>query len=109
VAVFTNDAAVKLAAGATLPLVCALFPLDAAASIMDGCLLAAQQHDYLAAVQIVGSVAQFAALSWLVSNGQVNVMTVWGVLKLLTVFRTVGGVHANFLSPRSAYATRKAA
>ncbi len=104
---FTNDAAVKLAAMATLPMVCLLFPMDAAASIMDGCLLAAQQHDFLAGTQIAGSIVQFAALSYLVSNGMINVLTVWGVLKLLTVFRTIGGVYANFLSPKSAYIKAK--
>lgn len=38
----------------TLPLVCAFFPLDAAASILDGSLLAAKQTDYMSFVQVGG-------------------------------------------------------
>lgn len=36
----------------TMPMVAALFPVDAAASIMDGSLLAAKQTDYLSFVQV---------------------------------------------------------
>jgi hypothetical protein len=37
---------------ATLPMVCALFCLDAAASIMDGALLAAKQSNFMSIVQV---------------------------------------------------------
>lgn len=37
---------------ATLPLICLCFPIDAAASIMDGSLLAAKQSNYMSAVQV---------------------------------------------------------
>ena len=38
----------------TLPIVCALFPLDAAASILDGSLLAAKQTNFMSYVQVRG-------------------------------------------------------
>jgi hypothetical protein len=37
---------------AVLPVICSCFPLDAAASIMDGSLMAAKQTDYMAVVQV---------------------------------------------------------
>ncbi|KAJ9521328.1 hypothetical protein QJQ45_001287 [Haematococcus lacustris] len=48
---FTTDTAVISQVLSTLPLVALLFPLDAAASIMDGSLLAAKQTDYMSVVQ----------------------------------------------------------
>jgi hypothetical protein len=38
----------------TLPMVAALFPLDAIASILDGSLLAAKHTDYMSVVQVRG-------------------------------------------------------
>jgi Na+-driven multidrug efflux pump len=52
IAFFTSDAAVKAVAASTLPLVAVLLPLDAAASIMDGGLLAASQTDLLSVIQV---------------------------------------------------------
>eukprot|EP00197_Chlamydomonas_leiostraca_P002935 CAMPEP_0202858174 /NCGR_PEP_ID=MMETSP1391-20130828/817_1 /ASSEMBLY_ACC=CAM_ASM_000867 /TAXON_ID=1034604 /ORGANISM="Chlamydomonas leiostraca, Strain SAG 11-49" /LENGTH=615 /DNA_ID=CAMNT_0049537061 /DNA_START=313 /DNA_END=2161 /DNA_ORIENTATION=+ len=109
VAFFTSDAAVVAQVLATLPMVAALFPLDAAASIMDGSLLAAKQTDYLSYVQIVGSVLQYFGLIWLASNHMINNLTIWSTLKLLTVFRFVGGYYRNYFSPLSAYVEKQPA
>ncbi|KAF5829360.1 hypothetical protein DUNSADRAFT_16194 [Dunaliella salina] len=87
----------------TLPLVCALFPLDAAASILDGSLLAAKQTDYMSYVQIVASVLQYCTLVYLSANSLVNNLTIWSVLKVLSLFRCVGGVYRDWFSKDSAY------
>jgi len=50
----------------TLPLVCVLFPLDAAASILDGSLLAAKQTDYMSYVQVRRGVCA----SWVLRAGK---------------------------------------
>lgn len=52
VSFFTSDAAVQAVAATALPLVAVFLPLDAAASIMDGGLLAASQTDLLSAIQV---------------------------------------------------------
>jgi Na+-driven multidrug efflux pump len=103
VGIFTQDAAVALAAGAVLPMVALLMPLDAAASIMDGGLIAASQTNLLSAIQVVGSLAQHAVLTWVVAQGWVSVLSVWGVLKMMSVFRAAGGWYVIFASPWSKY------
>ncbi|KAJ9513831.1 hypothetical protein QJQ45_020908 [Haematococcus lacustris] len=100
---FTSDAAVIAQVLTTLPLVALLFPLDAAASIMDGSLLAAKQTDYMSAVQIAGSALQYGCLVWLSSNNLISSMSIWAVLKVLTIVRVGGGVYRTWMSPASAY------
>lgn len=55
VGAFTRDQLVRHQVLLTLPLVCAMFPLDALGTIMDGSLIAAKQTDYLGAVQVCGA------------------------------------------------------
>jgi Na+-driven multidrug efflux pump len=105
-AFFTSDAAVIREALLTLPMLCLMFPLDAAASAMDGGLLAAQQTGWLSGIQIAGAVGQYGVLVYLSSSGLVTVLTIWACLKLLTVARAAGGFYVNFLSPDSAYMGR---
>ncbi|GFH08592.1 multidrug and toxic compound extrusion protein, partial [Haematococcus lacustris] len=57
---------------------------------MDGSLLAAKQTDYMSAVQIAGSALQYGCLVWLSSNNLISSMSIWAVLKVLTIVR-VGG------------------
>lgn len=66
----------------TLPLICAFFPVDAAASIMDGALMAAKQTNYMSAVQIAGSVVQYGVIASLAATGNINILTVWAALKV---------------------------
>ncbi|GFR41644.1 hypothetical protein Agub_g2379, partial [Astrephomene gubernaculifera] len=103
IAVFTRDAAVVQLVMTALPMICLLFPLDAAASIFDGSLLAAKQSNYLSAVQIAGSVVQYGVMWWLVAAGNVTTFTVWAALKIVPVFRLIGGVLRTYFSPHSAY------
>ena len=105
-AFFTSDAAVIREALLTLPMLCLMFPLDAAASAMDGGLLAAQQTGYLSGIQIAGAVGQYGVLVYLSSSGLVTVLSIWACLKLLTIARAGGGFYVNFLSPDSAYMGR---
>ncbi|EFJ47754.1 hypothetical protein VOLCADRAFT_91656 [Volvox carteri f. nagariensis] len=86
-----------------LPMICIFFPLDAAAAIMDGSLLAAKQSNFMSAVQIAGSVVQYVVLSYLAATGNVTSLTVWSALKILNVLRVVGGVSRNYYSARSGY------
>jgi len=103
VGIFTQDPIVAVAAGAVLPMVALLMPLDAAASIMDGGLIAASQTNLLSVIQVVGSLAQHAVLTWVVAQGWVSVLSVWGVLKMMSVFRAAGGWYVIFASPWSKY------
>ncbi|PNW83980.1 hypothetical protein CHLRE_04g213150v5 [Chlamydomonas reinhardtii] len=104
IAFFTKDPVVVAHVMATLPLICLCFPIDAAASIMDGSLLAAKQSNYMSAVQIVGSVVQYGVLSYLAGTaGAVSTFSVWGALKILSFARLIGGVSRNYFSPKSAY------
>lgn len=105
---FTSDKAVIGEAIATLPMICLLFPADAAASAMDGGLLAAQQTGYLSGIQIVGAIAQYGVLAYLSQAGLVSVFSIWACLKLLTFARLIGGYWVNFLSPNSAYIAKPA-
>ncbi len=52
VSLFSSDVAVVATALSALPLVCAMLPLDAAASITDGGLMAASQTDALSIIQV---------------------------------------------------------
>ncbi|KXZ50525.1 hypothetical protein GPECTOR_16g700 [Gonium pectorale] len=106
---FTRDPLVVAQAIATLPLICALFPVDAAAAIMDGSLLAAKQSNYMSVVQIVGSVVQYGVLAYLAATGNAATLSVWGALKILSVARLIGGAARNYASPKSAYLVPPAA
>ncbi len=57
-----------------LPLICAFFPIDALASIMDGSLLAAKQSNYMSATQIGGALMQYVVLA----GGCVGGAWAWG-------------------------------
>lgn len=100
---FTKDAVVATLAGAIMPVIAFFMPLDAGASIMDGGLIAAGQTNTLSVIQVLGSLVQYAVLAYLVSNKLETVVTVWGVLKILTVARLGGGYWLHFMSGRSAY------
>ena len=106
VAVFTSDATVTAMCLAIMPMISILMPVDAGASIADGGFIAAGQTNTLSAIQVSGSIAQFAALSWAAAGGAASALTVWAVLKLMSVFRFAGGAYMHFFSPRSAYLER---
>ncbi|GIL64657.1 hypothetical protein Vafri_18572 [Volvox africanus] len=103
IAFFTRDPVVVAHVLAALPMLCVFFPIDAAAAIMDGSLLAAKQSNYMSAVQIAGSVVQYFVLAYLAAAGNINSLTVWSALKILIVCRVVGGVVRNYYSPKSGY------
>ncbi|GLI71113.1 hypothetical protein VaNZ11_016204 [Volvox africanus] len=103
IAFFTRDPVVVAHVLAALPMLCLFFPIDAAAAIMDGSLLAAKQSNYMSAVQIAGSVVQYFVLAYLAAAGNINSLTVWSALKILIVCRVVGGVMRNYYSPKSGY------
>ncbi|GIL85921.1 hypothetical protein Vretifemale_14446, partial [Volvox reticuliferus] len=103
IAFFTRDPAVVAHVLAALPMLCIFFPIDAAAAIMDGSLLAAQQSNYMSAVQIAGSVVQYFVFAYLAATSNINSLTVWSALKILVVCRVVGGVTRNYYSPKSGY------
>lgn len=103
VAVFTNDAVVTQMCLAIIPMIALLMPIDAGASIADGGFIAAGQTNMLSAIQVFGSLTQMLALSWAVSSGAGSALVVWGVLKLMSVFRFGGGAYMHFVSSTSAY------
>lgn len=100
---FTKDAAVAVMAGAIMPVIAVCMPLDAGASIMDGGLIAAGQTNALSVIQVVGSLVQYGVLAYLVAHGLDSVVTVWAVLKILTMVRLAAGYWLHFASARSAY------
>ena len=51
----------------------------------------------------LASLLQYFALAWLASNNMISALSIWSCLKLLTVFRLVGGIKRNFFSTKSAY------
>lgn len=53
--------------------------------------------------QVAGSLLQFAALSWVASQGLAGAASSWAVLKLMTGVRCIGGYLVHFVSPWSAY------
>ena len=81
--------------------------MDAAASIMDGSLMASKQTNFLSATQIAGAGVQYVALLSLASHNMVSTLSVWSCLKLLTLFRMAGGLLRNFSSPLSAYSEQQ--
>jgi hypothetical protein len=103
VALFTRDTTVAVLAGAIMPVIAVFMPLDAGASIMDGGLIAAGQTNTLSVIQVAGSLVQYAALAVLMANGMESVVTVWVVLKVLTLARLAGGFWLHFRSKQSAY------
>ncbi|GLC52686.1 hypothetical protein PLESTB_000657200 [Pleodorina starrii] len=102
---FTRDPVVVENVLTALPLLCAFFPIDAAASIMDGSLLAAKQSNYMSAVQIVGCAVQYGFLLYVAATGNVSTLAVWASLKILIVLRVAAGFVRNYLSPKSGYIT----
>lgn len=86
-----------------------MLPMDAIASIMDGSLMAAKQTDWLSLTQIVAALFQFGVLLFVARNNLVHCLSIWGCLKLLTVFRVAGGWLRNFASADSAYLQRQPA
>lgn len=103
VSAFTADPLVASLAGGILPVIIACMPLDAAASILDGGLIAAGQTNALSVIQVAGSLVQYGLLAWLVATGSGSVFNVWAVLKVLTAARLLGGAWVHFGSRRSAY------
>ncbi|MEW5309288.1 MAG: hypothetical protein WDW38_001184 [Sanguina aurantia] len=102
--VFTVDPVVIHQVAMALPMVCLMFPLDAAASIMDGSLLAARQTNFMSYTQMAGAIVQCTMLYALVVYSNISVLSTWGCLKLLTFVRIGAGVYRNFLTPKeSAY------
>jgi hypothetical protein len=103
VSIFTSDAVVAQMSLAIIPMIALGMPIDAGASIADGGFIAAGRTNTLSAIQVCGSAAQFAVLSWAAAAGMASTMTTWGVLKLMSVFRFAGGAYMHFYSSDSAY------
>jgi hypothetical protein len=106
VGLFTSDTAVAALASAIIPIIAVCMPLDAAASITDGGLIAAGQTNALSVMQVVGTLVQYALMAALLRAGMGSVVHVWAVLKVLTVARLSGGLWLHFASARSAYRSR---
>eukprot|EP00879_Flechtneria_rotunda_P008430 GHRR01008831.1.p1 GENE.GHRR01008831.1~~GHRR01008831.1.p1 ORF type:complete len:403 (+),score=118.67 GHRR01008831.1:1447-2655(+) len=100
---FTRDTAVAALGVSCLPIVAGYMPLDAAASVVDGGLIAAGQTNSLSVIQMAGAVLQYIALAWIVAQGRVDLFSIWFVLKLSTVARLAGGAWVHFASSRSVY------
>lgn len=109
VGLFTKDAAVAALAGVILPIIAVIMPLDAAASITDGGLIAAGQTNALSVIQVLGTLVQYGVMAALLSAGMNSVVHVWAVLKVLTVARLAGGLWMHFGSRQSAYLPKQAA
>jgi hypothetical protein len=103
VSVFTSDAAVAAAALAAMPMIALMMPVDAGASIADGGFIAAGQTNMLSAIQVAGSLVQIGVLGLLAACGSGSALSVWAVLKLMSVFRFAGGAYWHFASRGSAY------
>ncbi|GLI71084.1 hypothetical protein VaNZ11_016001 [Volvox africanus] len=103
IAFFTQDPNVLSYVLMALPMVCALFPMDAAGSIMDGALLAAKKANYMSAVQIAGSAVQYCILLGIATSGKVDVFTVWAAIKVMSITRVVGGILGIMFSRKSPY------
>ncbi|KAJ9513571.1 hypothetical protein QJQ45_006119 [Haematococcus lacustris] len=104
---FTSDAAVIGQVLTTLPLVALLFPLDAAASIMDGSLLAAKQTDYMSAVQSPTAASNTLPLFTIITI--ITILTILTIITIITIiidhhgYHHVTGVYRTWMSPASAY------
>lgn len=103
VGLFTKDAAVAALASAIMPVITLCMPLDAAASITDGGLIAAGQTNALSVIQVLGTLVQYAVMVVLLKLGMDSVVYVWAVLKVMTLARLGGGLYIHFGSPRSAF------
>lgn len=103
VGLFTKDAAVAALACTIMPVIAACMPLDAAASITDGGLIAAGQTNALSVIQVLGTLVQYAVMLGLVRAGLDSVVYVWAVLKVMTLARLGGGLFIHFGSRRSAF------
>lgn len=103
VSLFTNDAAVAALACAIMPVIAVCMPLDAAASITDGGLIAAGQTNALSVIQVLGTLVQYGVMAMLINMGLDSVVYVWAVLKVMTLARLGGGLYIHFGSRRSAY------
>jgi hypothetical protein len=109
VGLFTKDAAVAALACAIMPVIAVCMPLDAAASITDGGLIAAGQTNALSVIQVLGTLVQYGVMAVLINMGLDSVVYVWGVLKVMTLARLGGGLYIHFGSKRSAYKPKHAA
>jgi hypothetical protein len=103
VGLFTRDVAVSALACAIMPVIAFCMPLDAAASITDGGLIAAGQTNALSVIQVLGTLVQYAVMAALIRMGNDSVVYVWGVLKVMTLVRLGGGLYIHFGSRRSAF------
>lgn len=109
VGLFTKDAAVAALACAIMPVIAVCMPLDAAASITDGGLIAAGQTNALSVIQVLGTLVQYGVMAVLINMGLDSVVYVWGVLKVMTLARLGGGLYIHFGSKSSAYKPKAAA
>lgn len=109
VGLFTKDAAVAALACAIMPVIAVCMPLDAAASITDGGLIAAGQTNALSVIQVLGTLVQYGVMAALINMGMDSVVYVWAVLKVMTLARLGGGLYIHFGSRRSAYKPNAAA
>jgi hypothetical protein len=103
VGLFTKDAAVAALACAIMPVIAFFMPLDAAASITDGGLIAAGQTNALSVIQVLGTLVQYGVMAMLIKGGMDSVVYVWAVLKVMTLARLGGGLFVHFGSRRSAF------
>jgi hypothetical protein len=103
VGLFTKDAAVAALACAIMPVIAFFMPLDAAASITDGGLIAAGQTNALSVIQVLGTLVQYGVMAVLIKGGMDSVVYVWAVLKVMTLARLGGGLFVHFRSRRSAF------
>ena len=65
------------------------------------CLIVLSVTEHLACPPFL--LPQYFALVYLGSNNMISALSIWSCLKLLTLFRLVGGVLRNFGSAKSAY------
>jgi len=103
VGLFTKDAAVAALACTIMPVIALFMPLDAAASITDGGLIAAGQTNALSVIQVLGTLVQYGVMAVLMKMGHDSVVYVWAVLKVMTLARLGGGLFIHFGSKRSAF------
>lgn len=108
VGLFTRDAAVAALACAIMPVIALCMPLDAAASITDGGLIAAGQTNTLSVIQVLGTLVQYGVMAVLIQYGMDSVVYVWAVLKVMTLARLGGGMYIHFGSRRSAFKPQRA-
>ena len=88
-AVFSRDPAVVAAVAGVLPLIAMLMPLDAAASVMDGVLLGAQESAWLSRTMVMTASCCAAGLL-LCQRAGWGILSIWFVIKFLTIGRLFG-------------------